>query len=90
MTYGQLHAGDIVLGDDGEQWGVEYVATQYGPGTTPFAVGLVRHGRRVVGYPSPHAEVVVVQQADTALEAGAFETLQAAGLNPEVISERWE
>lgn len=88
-TYGTLHAGDVVLGDDdGQEWGVEYVARQRGT-ATPFAVGLIRHGARVTGYPEETTPVVVVRRADTSLEAGAYEMLAAAGLAPEVIAEGW-
>jgi hypothetical protein len=89
-TFGSLHGGDIVLGQDGNAWGVEYVSRKWGAIAGPaFEVCLVRHGARVTGWPDESASVTVVQRADTALEAGAYTVLTEAGLNPEVISERW-
>lgn len=89
-TFGSLHGGDIVQGADGEQWGVEYVRRYWGDdGAPPLEVGLIRYGRRVTGWPAEQEPVSVIQRADTALEAGAFQALMEAGLGPRVITERW-
>jgi hypothetical protein len=90
-TFGALHGGDIVQGaEDGLPWGVEYVSRSWLIGShAKFEVALVRHGQRVIGWPAESDPVNVIQRADTAWEASAFETLAAAGLQPEVILERW-
>lgn len=84
-TWGSLHAGDVVLGSDGQEWGVEQVDDIGG-----LVVGLVRHGERVTGYPDADAPVTVVSRCDTAAEQAAWQALNDAGLQPQVISESWE
>ena len=82
-TYEQVHAGDIVLGHDGELWGV--AAIDHAP---QLAVTLVKHGHRVVGYPPPGTGVTVVTPVDVAAEARAAQVFIDAGLGVEIISER--
>lgn len=82
-TYEQVHAGDIVLGHDGELWGVE--AIDHEP---QLAVVLVKHGQRAVGYPPAGTEVTVVTPADVSGEARAAQVFIDAGFNLELISER--
>jgi hypothetical protein len=89
-TWGSLHAGDVVLGNDGQEWGVE--ATRR---TALFVSGhvtitLVRHGMRATAGVAAHLPVVVVRRADTSEEYRAAGALLAGGLTPEVIEERWE
>ena len=82
-TYEQVHAGDIVLGHDGELWGVEGISH-----VPQLAVTLVRHGQRVTGYPPPGTGVTVVSAADVAAEARAVQTFIDAGLGVDLISEQ--
>lgn len=81
--YEQVHAGDIVLGHDGELWGVE--AIDHAP---QLAVTLVKHGHRVVGYPPAGTPVTVVAPADVAAEYRAVQMFIEAGLAVEIVSER--
>ena len=82
-TYEQVHAGDIVLGHDGELWGVE--AISHAP---QLAVTLVRHGRRVTGYPAAGTGVTVVTPADVSAEGRAAQALIDAGLGVEILYEQ--
>ena len=86
-TYGQLHAGDVVLGADGKTWGVLSIC--HGAGSTARLV-LVQGTREVTGWPRRDEPVTVVHRCDTAAEAAAWAALAAAGLAPEVIAEQWE
>lgn len=88
-TYEEVHAGDLVLGNDPgrETWGVEHIAH-----TPRLAVTLVKdQGRtRVTGFPPPGTEVTILQRADFAGEEAAGWALVAAGLGPlEIVSEHW-
>lgn len=82
-TYEQVHTGDIVLGHDGELWGVEAIAH-----VPQLAVTLVKHGQRVVGYPPPGTGVTVITPADVSAEAQAAQMFIDAGLGVELVSER--
>jgi hypothetical protein len=82
-SYEQVHAGDIVLGHDGELWGVE--AIDHAP---QLAVTLVKHGHRVVGYPPAGTPVTVVAPADKAAEFRAAQMFIDAGFDIEIVSER--
>jgi hypothetical protein len=84
-TYEQVHAGDIVLGHDGELWGVAAIDRS----TSQLAVVLVKHGRRVVGRPAAGTPVTVVEQADVAGEAAAAQVFLDAGFGVEIVSESW-
>jgi hypothetical protein len=84
-TYETVHAGDIVLGHDGQLWGVE--AIEHEP---VLAVTLVQNGSRVVGRPPAGTPVTVVTRADTSAEQRAVNALLGQGLSVELISERWE
>lgn len=86
MTYEQVHAGDHVLGHDGEVWGVAEI--DHAP--APLRVVLVRPGHRVQGWPPPGTPVAIVQQADVSAEGAAFEVLTGAGLGPQVLMEVWQ
>lgn len=81
-TYEQVHAGDIVLGHDGELWGVE--AIDHAP---QLAVTLVKHGQRVVGYPPAGTAVTVVTPADLSAEARAAQVFIDAGTDVEIVHE---
>lgn len=83
-TWGALHAGDTIVGADGEAWGV------LGTLSEPFAIALYRLGRTVIGYPDPSGPVSVIRRADTDTEARAWGVLSGAGFAPEVIRESWE
>lgn len=84
--YEQVHAGDIVLGHDGELWGVAEI--QHVP---QLAVTLVRHGVRVTGCPPAGTEVAIVQAADVRAEEWALDVMIAAGFGPfEMLGERFE
>lgn len=87
-TYEGVHAGDVVLGHDGELWGVEQIT--HAP---QLAVTLVKGGgeHRITGYPPAGTEVTVFQRADVSSELLAAQALIDAGLGPlELLSERWE
>ena len=82
-TFEQVHAGDTVLGHDGEVWGVK--AIDHAP---HLAVTLVKYGTEVVGYPPAGTPVVIVQPADLAAEFWAAQVFIDAGFDIEIISER--
>jgi hypothetical protein len=82
--YEQVHAGDIVLGHDGQEWGVAEI--QHAP---HLAVTLVRHGARITGYPPAGTPITVITPADFSAEAHAWQALDAAGLQPEILGEKW-
>ena len=85
-TYEQAHAGDVVLGHDGELWGIAEL--EHSP---QLKVVLVRHGARVTGYPPAGTSCTVVTPADVRAEAWATDVLMAVGLGPiQIISEKWE
>jgi hypothetical protein len=81
-TYEQAHAGDIVLGHDGELWGV--LAIDRVP---QLAVTLVKGVQRVVGYPPQGTPVTVVIPADVAAEARAAQVFMDAGFTIEIVHE---
>ncbi|MET0915761.1 MAG: hypothetical protein ABWY81_06130 [Jiangellaceae bacterium] len=83
-TYEQVHAGDFVLGYDNDVWGV--AALTWSPTLT---VELVKPGARLVGHPPEGTDVTVLHAQDVTAEAAAWSVLAAAGLNPEMIEERW-
>ena len=92
-TWGSLHAGDVVLGSNGREWGVErmtHFAPFDGDDRTVVTVTLVRHGERATATLAATVPVTVVRRADTSEEYRAAAVLLAAGLQPEVIEERWE
>jgi hypothetical protein len=86
-TWGSLHAGDIVLGADGQQWGVERLLR---PTPGVVTVTAIRHGDHATASMHDDLPVTVVRRADTSEEYRAAAVLLAAGLTPEVVSERWE
>jgi hypothetical protein len=84
-SWGELHAGDVVVGVDGGLWGVERVRP------LDPSVTLVKHGERVTGrLTDPAAPVNVVHEEDTSAEKAAWGVFSAAGLAPEVLEESWE
>jgi hypothetical protein len=81
-----LHAGDVILGHDGNEWGVEAVM----PGPPPGLI-LVRYGQKVTGYPPAGTEYHVISRADVNAEMIAAEQLINAGLGPlEIVWEKWD
>lgn len=85
MTYDDVHAGDLVLGHDGEVWGVANITR-----APRLAVTLVRHSHRVTGYPPAGTAVTIVGQSDVTAEFAAAAILIGAGLDIEIISETWQ
>lgn len=87
-TWAALHAGDVIVGADGDTWGVVLTsqATIFGP----FVITLYRLGREVIGYPPADGVVTVVQRADTRAERAAWSVLSDAGIEAEIIGETWE
>lgn len=75
--YEQVLPGDVVLGHDGELWGVEDIQR-----VPQLAVILVRYGRRLTGYPPAGTPVTVVQPA-------GVQAFIDAGLGPEILGEVW-
>lgn len=84
-TFGTLHSGDVVQGADGESWGVEAVERE-----PQFAVTLVRHGRRVRGFPPAGMPVTVLSRADVSAEIAAVDVLLAGGLDVDLVREEWQ
>jgi hypothetical protein len=84
MDYEQVHAGDHVLGHDGEVWGVAEI--DHSPA---LRVVLVRPGHRVQGWPPAGTPVTIVHRADVSAEATAVEALLSAGFAPELVGERY-
>lgn len=80
-TYETVHTGDVVLGADGQEWGV----TAIGGG----AVTLTRYGQTVTGYPPARTPVTVLSRADTIEEAWAYAALAASFGGVEVLGEVW-
>lgn len=86
-TWEQVHAGDIVRGYDGQNWGV--VAITLGDPAGPV-ITLHRLGTTVgPAQPAPGTPIVIVERANTADEAAAHAVLAAAGLGPQVIHEEY-
>jgi hypothetical protein len=75
--YERVLTGDIVLGHDGELWGVAGI--QHAP---QLAVTLTRYGTTVTGYPPAGTPVTVVQPA-------GVQAFIDAGLAPEFLGEMW-
>lgn len=84
MTYEEVHAGDHVLGHDGEVWGVAEIDH-----VPALRVVLVRPGHRVQGWPPAGTAVTIVARAGTENEFRAFEVFAGSGLDVELIGERW-
>ena len=84
-TYETLHAGDVILGADGQEWGVVAISRIGGQ----LAVALTRYGQTVTGYPPPGTEVTVLSRADTIEEARAYAALAASFGEIEVLGEVW-
>jgi hypothetical protein len=83
-TYGALHAGDVVLGVDGNTWGVSEIVH-----SPAFYVVLCRHGSVVRGTPAPGDSVTVVQRSDISAEYAAAGVLIAGFGAVELLGERW-
>lgn len=84
-TYEEIHVGAVVLGHDGNTWGVEHIERE-----PVLAVTLYRNGFRTTGYPPPGTEVVVISAADVSAELAAAENLIHAFGSVELIAEHWE
>lgn len=84
-TWDQVHAGDVVIGHDGQTWGVESIA----PHPAGPVVTIVRHGQRATGQPPPGTPITVIESTDMTAEAHAFNVLAAAGLQPELLRESY-
>lgn len=82
-----VRPGDVVRGHDGHDWGVESITHH-----PRLAVTLVRHGRRIVGYPPVGTEVVIVQRGQVPaggdIEVAALEALRRLG-PAELLHEEW-
>lgn len=83
-TYEGLHAGDLVLGSDGEVWGVARIVH-----VPQLAVTLVRNGHAVIGTPALGTPVTVVQRADVSAEFEAARVLIAGLGAVEILGETW-
>lgn len=85
-TYETVHAGDVVLGADGQAWGVKQIDhTPQGAMVT-----LTRHGHIVPGFPPPGTPVTVLSRGDVSAEAEAFAALMTGFGDVSLIQERWE
>lgn len=83
-TYEQVHAGDHVLGYDGDVWGVAAVTR-----VPQLSVTLVKPGQRVTGYPPPGTPVTILHQSNVRAEEEAAGALIAGGLPVEILGEEW-
>ena len=83
-TYEEVHTGAVVLGHDGDLWGVEHIERE-----PALAVTLVKHGQRVTGYPPAGTPITVVEPADVTAEARAAQTLIDAGFDVGIVREHW-
>ena len=83
-SYDEVHAGDHVLGYDGDLWGVE--AIEHSP---RLAVTLVKPGHSVTGYPPAGTQVTIVHRSDVSPEGAAWQVLAAAFGPVEVVGEKW-
>ena len=88
-TYETVHAGDVVLGGDGQEWGVEEIERRPGDLVSPIRVTLTRFGQRATGYPPAGTPVTVLSRADTIEEARAYAVLQKAFGDIELVGETW-
>lgn len=83
-TFGALHAGDIVRGDDGQDWGVAEVVH-----VPVLSVTVVRGEYRATVYPAAGDLVTVVRRADFSAEIAAGWAL-VSSLGPvDLLGERW-
>lgn len=85
-TWDQVHAGDIVLGHDGNAWGVASVA----PHPAGPVVEIVRHGETLRAQPPVGTPITVIEAADVATEAQVFGMFERAGLGPEILWESYQ
>lgn len=85
-TYEDVEPGCVVLGHDGESWGVSRIVRE-----PQFAVTLVRFGRTVTGYPPSGTPVTVLSwpERDPA-EVAAVAALSEAFGPMDLIEQRWE
>jgi hypothetical protein len=84
-VYENVHTGDVVLGGDGQAWGVKQIDhTPQGS-----AVTLVRHGQLVTGFPPRGTPVMVVSRAGVSEELRAFAALAESFGDVSLIQERW-
>lgn len=84
-TWADVHAGYVVLGHDGYEWGVLAVDREH-----DLSVTLTRYGRRITGHPDPSASVVITQTVDLAEQRDACQALINAGFPVHILSEQWE
>ena len=81
--------GDIVLGFDGNEWGVVSIAR-----SPRLAVTLVRNGTTITGYPPVGTEARILSRATVPAgpetEVAAMRALVDAGLAPELLGESWQ
>ncbi len=86
-TWEDCHAGTIVLGHDGLEYGV--VDIERGDPRGPV-VTLVRFGARVgPAQPPPGTPITIVGEPDLSAEARAYAVLAEQGLDPQVIRETY-
>jgi fructose-1,6-bisphosphatase/inositol monophosphatase family enzyme len=82
-TYETVHTGDVILGGDGQEWGVSEINRETG------AVTLTRFGVQTTGYPPAGTPVTVLSRADTIEEARAFAVLQQSFGDVSLVGETW-
>lgn len=87
-TWDDVHGGDVVLGHDGNTYGVASISHGHPAGPV---VTLARHGA-VIGpaQPPPGTPITVLERADMSAEAQAFAMFAGAGLGPELIGETFQ
>ncbi len=88
MPWSAAHAGGIVLGADGQSWGIEQVEHPTGA-RRRMSVTLVRHGARVTGHPMSYEAAMVVAPADVSEEERAASVLLERLGPVEIIRESW-
>lgn len=84
-SWDTVHAGDTVLGHDGQEYGVLDIV--HGDPRGPV-VTLTRFGATVgPAQPPPGTPITVLSHTDMTAEATAFAALAGAGLAPQLIRE---
>lgn len=84
-TFEDVHAGDVVLGHDGQLWGVAAKATE-----PQLTVVLVNGDQRLIARPPFGTHIEIIEPSDVSPEFAAWLTLTTALGPVDIISESWE
>jgi hypothetical protein len=87
-TWDDAHTGDVVLGHDGQTYGVVTISHAHPAGPV---ITLTRHGATIgPAQPPPGTPITFVDRADMTAEAQAFAVFAGAGLGPQVLGESYQ